>query len=313
MNTPIPGATVSVVTPLGQAFERMVQTLFRPFDLGRWLAIGFCAWLASLGESWGGGGGGWSSGGSRTVSGPRSLREFWGQTSDYVVENLSWLVPVVVLGLLFLLALGLLILWLSSRGQFMFLHNVATNRPEVALPWNVYRQHGNHLFLFRFVLGMGGFVVLLPPLIAGVGTIVMMANSEAASVGGVLVAVAGLGIATVLGLCLFIVQKLTTDFVVPLMRLRTPRVRSAWGELGGLVRAQPGPFVLYLLLQLVLHLALGCLVLAVVLLTCCLAGCLLAIPYLGTVLMLPVLVFLRAYSACFLAQFGPDHDVFFPR
>jgi hypothetical protein len=51
-------------------------------------------------------------------------------------------------------------------------------------------------------------------------------------------------------------------------------------------------------------------IIIVVLATCCVAGCLLGIPYLGTVLFLPVLVFLRSYSACFLAQFGPDYDVF---
>ena len=36
------------------------------------------------------------------------------------------------------------------------------------------------------------------------------------------------------------------------------------------------------------------------------------VPYLGTVLLLPVLVFQRAYSLHFLAQFGPAYDVFPP-
>jgi hypothetical protein len=47
-----------------------------------------------------------------------------------------------------------------------------------------------------------------------------------------------------------------------------------------------------------------------VVLTCCIAACLLAIPYLGTVAMLPVLVFFRAYPIHFLAQFGDTYDVF---
>jgi len=53
-------------------------------------------------------------------------------------------------------------------------------------------------------------------------------------------------------------------------------------------------------------------VLIVVLMTCCIAGCFMAIPYLGTVLLLPVLIFYRAYSLHFLAQFGPEYDVFPP-
>jgi hypothetical protein len=34
------------------------------------------------------------------------------------------------------------------------------------------------------------------------------------------------------------------------------------------------------------------------------------IPYLGTVLLLPILVFKRAYSLHYLAQYGPQYDVF---
>ncbi|MHB9006972.1 MAG: hypothetical protein ACYDC1_08565, partial [Limisphaerales bacterium] len=53
-------------------------------------------------------------------------------------------------------------------------------------------------------------------------------------------------------------------------------------------------------------------ILAVVLATCCVAGCLLAIPYLGAVLLLPVFVFDRAYSLHFLRQFGPEYDLLLP-
>jgi len=54
----------------------------------------------------------------------------------------------------------------------------------------------------------------------------------------------------------------------------------------------------------------GLLVIAIVILTCCCAGCLLALPYLGTVLFLPVLTFSRSYSLYYLAQYGPEWDVF---
>jgi hypothetical protein len=54
--------------------------------------------------------------------------------------------------------------------------------------------------------------------------------------------------------------------------------------------------------------AIGVMILALVLVTCCCAGCLLAIPYLGTVLLLPVLVFKRSYSLYYLAQYGREYD-----
>ena len=49
---------ISVTAPVGQALDRVKRMLFQPFDLGKWFVIGFCAWLAGLGESGGGGGGG---------------------------------------------------------------------------------------------------------------------------------------------------------------------------------------------------------------------------------------------------------------
>ena len=41
---------MSVTLPVGQAMDRVKKVLFQPFDLARWFAIGFCAWLAYLGE-----------------------------------------------------------------------------------------------------------------------------------------------------------------------------------------------------------------------------------------------------------------------
>ena len=41
------------------------------------------------------------------------------------------------------------------------------------------------------------------------------------------------------------------------------------------------------------------------LVTCCIFGCLALIPFLGTVLLLPIFVFQRAYSVCYLAQVRP--------
>ena len=43
-------ANVSVTLPISPAIERVKLLLFRPFDLGKWFAIGFCAWLATLGQ-----------------------------------------------------------------------------------------------------------------------------------------------------------------------------------------------------------------------------------------------------------------------
>lgn len=43
--------------------------------------------------------------------------------------------------------------------------------------------------------------------------------------------------------------------------------------------------------------------------TCCCACCLFAIPYIGTVVLLPIHVFTRSYSLYYLAQYGAEFEV----
>ena len=100
------------------------------------------------------------------------------------------------------------------------------------------------------------------------------------------------------------------DFVVPIMFLRCGTCLAAWREFYALLSANPGKFTVYILFQIVLAMAIGALVVVAVLVTCCIAGCLMALPFVGTVLLLPVLIFKRAYPLYYLAQFGPQYDVF---
>jgi hypothetical protein len=79
-----------------------------------------------------------------------------------------------------------------------------------------------------------------------------------------------------------------------------------------LIGPNTGEFVLYILFQIVIVLAIGAITLAAILVTCCIAGCVMLIPYIGTVLLLPVLVFKRAYSLYYIAQYGPAYNVFPP-
>jgi hypothetical protein len=94
------------------------------------------------------------------------------------------------------------------------------------------------------------------------------------------------------------------------MFLRQNRCLDAWREFGQLLRTYSGDFVLYLLFQIVIAIVMGVMLLAIVLVTCCVAGCLLIIPYIGTVVFLPFPVFRRSYSLYYLAQFGPAYNVF---
>jgi len=305
-----PPREISVAEPVSPALERVKRVLFRPFDLGKWFTIGFCAWLAQLGE--GGAGGNFN-----FNPGPRhnygdNVRHNWAQARDYVLDNLNWIVPLVAAVVVVGLALWLLFLWLNSRGKFMFLHCVALDKAEVVDPWHQFAYEANSLFLFRLVLGVVAMVFTLPLLIMAIVIVGKMLLAGQFVPNGIIGAI-GFGLLFFAVAIVFaVVKKLTLDFVVPIMFLRRQRCLAAWRELGSLISGHVGTFILYFLFQIVLTIAIGVIVLGVVIITCCIAGCLMLLPYLGTVLLLPVLMFKRCYSLYFLAQFGRDYDVFPP-
>jgi hypothetical protein len=301
-------SNISVTQPVGQAIERVKRLLFQPFDPARWFVIGFCAWLAYLGQTGFHGGYNYQTGRSKsgTSSGlGQALEQAW----HYVLQNLWWIVPVAVAIAVLAVAIWLLVLWLSSRGHFMFLHCVALNMVEVQVPWQKFVREGNSLFVFRLVLGLSAFVVMVP-LAAGITYLIWrMADHRALTALGVMGA-AGLGIMAMICMIGFAVAaKLTKDFVVPIQFLRGVKCVEAWRMLLSLLSANIGSLIVYLLFQIVLAIAIFTLILMVVVATCCVAGCLLAIPYLGTVLLLPVLIFSRAYSLYYLAQYGNEYKV----
>ncbi len=297
---------VSVIDPIGPTFERVKTILFRPFDLGKWFVIGFCAWLAYLGKGCGGGGG---PGGGRG-GGTADVREAFCQAKEFVLANLHWIAPVAVTAVLVGIILWLVLTWLSSRGRFMFLHCVAKNKGEVKVPWTKFRQHANSLFLFRIVLGLIGFAAIgLSCLFAGL-LIFMTIAGGGPHVVGVLGSVMIVFAAVAIAIAFFLVHKFTMDFVVPIMSLRTTSCTAGWREFLTILSVNKARFALYILFQIVIGLAIGAIILTAVFITCCCAACILAIPYIGTVLILPLLVFKRAYSLLYLRQFGPQFDVF---
>ena len=306
--TPQRPPTVSVIDPIGPAFEKVKTILFKPFDLGKWFVIGFCAWLAFLGSGGPGGSGGGRGGR------PPDAHEAFGEAKEFVLENLDWIIPVVILAVIVGIIVWLVFTWLSSRGRFMFLHCVAENKAEVKVPWAKFRQHGNSLFLFRIILGLIGFAAAGLPILLAVGCIAMIIAGDGAIVIGILgCVIIGFSIIA-LSIVLAVIGKLTKDFIVPIMFLRTTSCIAAWREFLTILSANKARFVLYILFQIAIALVIFTIIrmgFCIGLCFCC-VSLLLLIPYIRTVILLPVLVFKRAYSLLYLRQFGPEFDVFRP-
>jgi hypothetical protein len=298
---------IAYAAPLGRAWNRMITALFRPFDLRKWLVMGFTAFLAGLTDWQGSSSSRWN----RSLEG-RDWRDFLGlpaEAWDWLTGHPLW-AALIFAGVIAVLVLSVVLTWLSSRGKFMFLDNVVRDRAAVHAPWHEFRSAGDSLFIARLLIGAAVFAVISIYLLACLLTLIGLAGSDAS--GGdilptVLLMAAGL---FVLILAASFVDICVNDFVVPVMAKRRQSVIPAAGLFWGLFRKNPGPFLLYGLLVFLMKVAVVALIVVVGLMTCCIGFLLLAIPYVNSVVLLPVSYGFRAFSLEFLGQFGGGFDLF---
>lgn len=289
--------------PLERGFERMRKQLFEPFDFVKWLVLGFAAWLAGLGSGPGGGG-------SNFSGDPTEIGDAIGGAISSTIHNVLAISVAGMVGLAVLLFIALL-LWLSSRGKFIFLDNVVHNRAEIVAPWGRFRRLGDSLFLWRLA-----FVLIVVSVIAA--AVIIPALPAAMLTGGSFDELSFFALSTwgiFFGLLLFVVVIASLyiglfldSFIVPIMYRFDLTATEAWRFLVPWLRARTGHFILYGLFVLLLTLAYAVLAILLCFLTCCIA----ALPYLGTVVLLPVWVAYRCFSLEWLRQFDPGFDVWGP-
>jgi hypothetical protein len=303
---------VSVIEPMSPAIERVKVMLFRPFDLSKWFTIGFCAWLAYLGKG-GGGPGGPPNFNFLRSGGYKRHEPAVDEIKSFIIEHLPMVIIGAAAAIIIMITLWLVFTWLTSRGKFMFLHCVAGNKAEVKIPWAKFKDHANSLFLFKIVLSLISSAVMSVPCV--IGAIFLIPAIIAKQVAVIVIGAVMLGFALlVIGIIFSLINKFTDDFVVPIMFLRMARCTAGWREFLNLLGTNKGRFALYILFQIALAVAIGFCVSMVCVVGCCCCGVsiLLFIPYIGTVVLLPVFVFKRSYSLFFLKQFGLRFDVFLP-
>lgn len=291
---------IAYLEPLESAWGKMKNLLFRPFDLSRWMVIGFTAWLALLGKYAGCGG---------NFNFPRDYRHgSFQQLGTFLQQHLALVISIITGVLLIGAVVGLLLAWLSARGKFMFLDNALTGHAEIVEPWQCWRQQGNSLFLWLIAYGLIilGAALALCGLCLGLAwpdlqARVFSGRTVAAVVAGFFLLFPGL---VVIGYIMVLLE----DFVVPLMRKHNLKTNAAWHFFLPLLRIHFGPFLLYGLIRFAVDLLLGTGMVLAGCLTCCCLFCLAAIPYLGTALLLPIYVWRRYWGVEFLRQFGLEYD-----
>jgi hypothetical protein len=287
-------AKIEIFKPLDEAFELMRKILFQPFDLKKWFVIGFAAWLSNLGS--GNYNFRFNRGGWKNVP--------WLQDVDNTINQIPHWILWSGLAVLIVLVFALMILfaWLRARGRFIFVDCIVKNRGAIVEPWREFREQGNSYFLLALMVGsitiVMASVASLPfmlPIIRGVTFLHLHDVYLICMI--VLWAVALL--------LLILAWALVSHFMVAVMYRQRCRAGQAFRTAISLISNYPGEITFYCLFWIVLGIASAIAACAVILATCCIA----LIPYIGTVILLPVVVCLRAFGLRFIRQFGSDYDV----
>ena len=293
---------LSVLDPVSQAVDRTTEVLFRPFRLEKWLVLGFAAWLSMIADCNGPGSSNWNDDDGYRDRLGHGAHEAW----EWFLTHLLPVLVIVGVVATVVFVIWIVLLWISSRGKFVFLDGVVRNRAAIVAPWGAYGSRGDGLFLFRALMGVAAIVAVLS-IVGATGVMVWFLETAH---GGRPLIVLGLVVAGLtffaLVVLLLLFELALEDFVVPLMYVGEGGVLAAWRELFGLVGSRPGTFLLYVGVRIVI----GIVFFALIVLFCCMTCCIVALPYVGTVILLPLWVFRRAYSIRFLAQFGPRYDRF---
>ena len=288
---------ISYIDPLLAAIRRMSAALFKPFDIGKWFTVGFSAFLAGLLD---GGGGNFNWGMKDNKFDISYIEELPYTIREWVIDHQGWAI-VILIGIFLLIALLVIFNWLSSRGKFIFLENVIHNNRFIRKPWAEYGPQADSLFVWRLIYGVVSFVVIFGIIAYGIYYFPELK----------LLSLIGIGI---LLLFLFIicgyVSLFLNDFIVPIMYKNRITANQAWIIFLKLLNERPAPFILYGFLIFFLIIVIVITIAILGFLTCCIGFVLIALPYIGSVILLPLSYAARAFGVQFLEQFGTAFTLF---
>lgn len=291
-----PGAAIST------AFTQTRRVLFEPFDAAKYVGLAVCVWLYQLGHVGGAPAafrGGPSPGASPAESmNDANVREVSALLLDWAPILAAALVAAAVVGF----AVTALVLWLQSRATFMVIDNLVKHDGAIAEPWRLFATEGDSLFRLRLIVNIvGAGVAVVIGAIAAVATWVGWHGGALHPLQMATVSVGVIAVSSVAAVTM-ITDGCATEFVAPLMYVRRCTATQGFRDLGGFLRRDPGGFATYALLRAGVAIAVGVLSVVATVFTCGLA----ALPFLGTLALLPLLVYMRMFSLHFVAGLADD-------
>jgi hypothetical protein len=248
--------SVSAVDCVQPAIQHVRQQLFSPFRFGQWSRLALVAILAGELHV-----GGCNFGNLRqfATQRPKSGHEFLATPFPHVdparIAQFAGLIAAVVL---LAVVLFFVFLYINSVFRFILFESVLRRECSIGEGWQRWHKAGRRFFLWQlvFVVCTGlffGLAVGIPLIFLGASGWIKDATSHVAGIAGGLILL--IGVVLICALVVAAVQVLSRDFLVPIMALEDLDFADGWSRLIALMRAEPGKYVVYLLLKLVLLIA----------------------------------------------------------
>lgn len=230
---------ISAISSAGDAIDATRQFLYGQ-SLLRYLTLGMMAlFLGPAGVS--------------GPPGPIQFREEAFETNDTQLptpEELFDAIPMeamlLVIALIGLFALGYALL--GSFMEFAFVHSLATEVVQLREPMATYWRHALGLFAFRVVLWSLTFGPMLLVGLTALGVLEIPLGISLLGLGAIASAMAVFG---------YVINRLTTDFVVPVMLHEDRNVLDGWRRMLGVMRRELREYIAYIPIRIMIEVALG--------------------------------------------------------
>ena len=174
--------------------------------------------------------------------------------------HLGQFIGLIVAGIFVAIVVGFIFLYISSVFRFILFESVLRRQCSIGEGWHRWRRAGGQFFLWQLVFQISAGLLFL--FLIGVPLAIAVAAGWIQNPQEAMGRLIGGGILLV-GLILFFVlvavavQVLARDFLVPIMALEGLDFADGWSRLLAMMRPEPGKYVVYLLLKLVLSIAAG--------------------------------------------------------
>ena len=318
---------ISLVRPFFSALNDTKRLLFRPFKIGQWFRLGFLAFLSLIGKP---------------IAIELGEFESWITASQLLflanlsrVFGFSWVPPSIpalpsfslpkemspslfivgllvgILAIILLTFLGILWSCVQTRGMFMFIGGLARPRESIHALWNEQRDNGKSMFFFLIQLWL---ILLVMSFIVWLSTSIILGSTVGIDnfLASPLSSPAFLPI-VLAGILLFVFAMILlifiVDFVVPIIYCRGLGPGGVWGAwhyfINSFWNQDKKSIVNYSLLRVLMLIGIVAIAKILTIVTFNLAS----IPYLGSLLLLPLSVFQQVYPLRFIEQFGADWQI----